>query len=81
KDDYVDEEILSAVFPLSWDFHFRFHEIFNMMEYIILSVMEYSNVVKDVLEISTNKGEELFSFIKENFDKLRNEEKGYYSPL
>ncbi|CAJ0868936.1 6236_t:CDS:2 [Entrophospora sp. SA101] len=50
KDDYVDEEILSAVFPLSWDFHFRFHEIFNMMEYIILSVMEYSNVVKELIK-------------------------------
>ncbi|KAF0377762.1 hypothetical protein F8M41_012560 [Gigaspora margarita] len=50
KDDYVYEEILSAVFPLSWDFRFQFYKIFNMMEYIIISVIEYPNVIKELLE-------------------------------
>nr|CAG8691821.1 11319_t:CDS:2 [Entrophospora candida] len=37
------------------------------------------NELNNELEISTDTDEELFSFIKENFYKLRNEEKGHYS--
>ncbi|RHZ81132.1 hypothetical protein Glove_123g163 [Diversispora epigaea] len=47
KDNYVEEELLSAVFLLSWDFRFQFYEIFNMMEYIILSIIEYPNIIKE----------------------------------
>ncbi|CAG8731302.1 15359_t:CDS:1, partial [Acaulospora morrowiae] len=57
KDDYVDEEILSAVFPISWDFRFQFREIFNMMEYIILSITEYPNTIKELLKHPTDSQE------------------------
>ncbi|KAG9302937.1 hypothetical protein G9A89_022354 [Geosiphon pyriformis] len=46
--DYVDEEILSAVFPLCWEFRFQFLEIFELIEYIMLSVIDYPNVIKEL---------------------------------
>ncbi|CAG8665959.1 3243_t:CDS:2, partial [Paraglomus brasilianum] len=48
KEDYVDEEILSAIFPLSWELHFQFLEIFELTEYIMLSIIEYPNVIKEL---------------------------------
>ncbi|CAG8438539.1 3190_t:CDS:2 [Ambispora gerdemannii] len=48
KEDYVDEEILSAIFPLSWELRFQFLEIFELTEYIMLSVIEYPNVIKEL---------------------------------
>ncbi|RIA88276.1 hypothetical protein C1645_251298 [Glomus cerebriforme] len=48
KDDYTDEEKFSAVFPLSWEFRFQFIEIFKLMEYVIRSILEYPNIIKEL---------------------------------
>ncbi|RUS27762.1 hypothetical protein BC938DRAFT_482769 [Jimgerdemannia flammicorona] len=57
KEDYVDEEITSAVFPLSWEFRFQFLEIFELIEYIMLSVIEYPNVIKELRKHRTDSPE------------------------
>ncbi|CAG8484141.1 4296_t:CDS:10 [Ambispora leptoticha] len=48
KEDYFDEEILSAIFPLSWELRFQFLEIFELTECIMLSIIEYPNVIKEL---------------------------------
>lgn len=50
KNDYKDEEEFSAVFPLSWDFRFQFIEIFELMEFVIISVLEYPDVIKKLIK-------------------------------
>ncbi|CAB4483931.1 unnamed protein product [Rhizophagus irregularis] len=50
KNDYKDEEEFSAVFPLSWDFRFQFIEIFELMEFVIVSVLEYPDVIRELIK-------------------------------
>ncbi|CAG8596035.1 15211_t:CDS:2, partial [Acaulospora morrowiae] len=50
KDDYKDEEEFSAIFPLSWDFRFQFIEIFELMEFVIVSVLEYPSVIRELIK-------------------------------
>ncbi|CAG8533453.1 10494_t:CDS:2 [Paraglomus occultum] len=48
KEDYKDEEEISAVFPICWNFRFQFIEIFELMEFVIISVLEYPDIIKEL---------------------------------
>ncbi|CAG8534482.1 2972_t:CDS:2 [Acaulospora colombiana] len=50
KEDYVDEEEFSAVFPLSWDFRFQFIEIFELMEFVVIYILEYSDIIRELIK-------------------------------
>lgn len=50
RDDYADEEEFTAVFPLSWEFRFQFLDVFNLMEFVIRSILEYPNVIKELMK-------------------------------
>ncbi|CAB4445286.1 unnamed protein product [Rhizophagus irregularis] len=47
KNDYKDEEEFSAGFPLNWDFRFQFIEIFELMEFVIVSVLD---VIRELIK-------------------------------
>jgi len=50
KEDYVDEEEFSAVFPLSWDFRFQFIEIFELMEFVVIYILEYPDIIRELIK-------------------------------
>ncbi|CAB4419705.1 unnamed protein product [Rhizophagus irregularis] len=50
KKDYADEEELSVVFLLSWEFRFQFLEVFELMENVIQYILEYPNIVKELMK-------------------------------
>ncbi|GBB83430.1 hypothetical protein RclHR1_10150007 [Rhizophagus clarus] len=57
KNNYVDEEEMSAAFPLSWDFRFQFIEVFELMEFVILSILEYPDNIKELIRHSATLSE------------------------
>jgi hypothetical protein len=50
KINYADKKELTAIFSLNWEFQFQFLKIFKLMEYVIQSILEYSNIIKELIK-------------------------------